>query len=284
MRKKIKIAFADFWGGFEYNPTGKTDFDNVFYKMLSEFYDIEISNEPDYLFYSVFGNNHFHYKNCVKIFYTGENKRPNFDECDYSLSFDYLEDDRNLRLPLSAITLYESGKKDGFEKDIDFYRIKSEKKKFCNFIFSNPNAGLRNSLFQELSKYKQVDSGGRVLNNIGYLVDDKLKFQSNYKFSIAFENSEYPGYTTEKIVHPKLVDSIPIYWGNPVVDRDWNTKAFINAYNFKNISEIVEYIKEVDNNDDLWYKMLIEPHLNENSKDINWKSFIDFFEKIITKQ
>jgi hypothetical protein len=284
MRKKIKIAFTDFWGGFENNPTGMTEFDNVLYRMLSEFYDIEISNEPDYLFYSVFGNNHFNYKNCVKILYTGENKRPNFDECDYSLSFDYMDDERNLRFPLSAITLYETGNKDGFKKDIDFDKIKSEKTEFCNFIFSNPNAQLRNMLFQELSKYKRVDAGGRVLNNIGYLVDDKLKFQSKYKFSIAFENSEYPGYTTEKLVHPKLVDSIPIYWGNPVVDKDWNTKAFINAYNFKTIGELVDFIKEVDNNDDLWYKMLVEPHLNENSKDINWESFIDFFEKIITKQ
>jgi hypothetical protein len=284
MRKKIKIAFTDFWGGFENNPTGMTEFDNVLYKMLSEFYDIEISNEPDYLFYSVFGNNHYRFKDCVKIFYTGENRRPNFDECNYSLSFDYIDDERNLRFPLSAITLYEGGKKDGFEKVIDFDKIKSEKTEFCNFIFSNPNAGLRNLLFQELSKYKRVDAGGRVLNNIGYLVDDKLKFQSKYKFSIAFENSEHPGYTTEKLVHPKLVDSIPIYWGNPVVDKDWNTKSFINAYNFTNILDLVDFIKEVDNNDDLWYKMLIEPHLNENSKDINWKSFIDFFEKIITKQ
>jgi hypothetical protein len=282
MRKKIKIAFTDFWGGFENNPTGMTNFDNVLYRMLSEFYDIEISNEPDYLFYSVFGNNHFNYKNCVKILYTGENKRPNFDECDYSLSFDYMDDERNLRFPLSAITLYETGNKDGFKKDIDFDKIKSEKTEFCNFIFSNPNAQLRNMLFQELSKYKRVDAGGRVLNNIGYLVDDKLKFQSKYKFSIAFENSEYPGYTTEKLVHPKLVDSIPIYWGNPVVDKDWNTKSFINAYDFDNVLDLIDFIKEVDNNDDLWYKMLMEPHLNPNSKDINWKSFIDFFEKIIT--
>ncbi len=283
MRKKIKIAFTDFWGGFENNPTGMTNFDNVLYRMLSEFYDIEISNEPDYLFYSVFGNNHFNYKNCVKILYTGENKRPNFDECDYSLSFDYMDDERNLRFPLSAITLYETGNKDGFKKDIDFDKIKSEKTEFCNFIFSNPNAQLRNMLFQELSKYKRVDAGGRVLNNIGYLVDDKLKFQSKYKFSIAFENSEYPGYTTEKLVHPKLVDSIPIYWGNPVVDKDWNTKSFINAYDFDNLLDLIDFIKEVDNNDDLWYKILTEPHLNPNSKDINWKSFIDFFEKIITK-
>lgn len=282
MKKKIKIAFADFWGGFEYNPAGKSDFDNVFYRMLSEFYDLEISNQPDYLIYSVFGNSHQNYKNCKKIFYTGENIRPNFQTCDYSLSFDYMDDERNLRFPLSAITLYENGKKDGFDKVIDFDKIKSEKTNFCNFIFSNPNAQLRNYLFQELSKYKKVDAGGRVANNIGYLVDNKLDFQRSYKFSIAFENSEFPGYTTEKLVHPKLVDSIPVYWGNPLVDKDWNTKSFINAYNFSNVNELIDYIKEVDNNDDLWYQMLQESHLNKDSKDIDWKNFINFFEKIIT--
>jgi hypothetical protein len=284
MKNKIKIAFSDFWGGFEYNPTGKTDFDNVFYRMLSEFYDIEISNTPDILIFSVFGHNHMNYKNCKKIFYTGENIRPNFEVCDYSLSFDYLDDERNIRFPLSAITLYEGGKKDGFDKEIDFDKIKSEKTKFCNFIFSNPNAGLRNFLFQELSKYKQVDAGGRVLNNIGYLVGDKLEFQSQYKFTIAFENSEYPGYTTEKIVHPKLVNSIPIYWGNPLVSKDWNTKAFINAYDFKDVNELIDFIKKVDNDDELYYKMLTEPHLNPESKDIHWKSLIDFFEKIIANK
>lgn len=282
MRKNIKIAFTDFWGGFENNPTGMTEFDNVLYRMLSEFYDIEISDRPDYLIYSVFGSSHYQYKDCKKIFYTGENRRPNFDECDYSLSFDYMDDERNLRFPLSAITLYEGGIKDDFEKQIDFDKIKSEKTEFCNFIFSNPNAELRNILFSELSKYKRVDSGGRVLNNIGYLVDDKLKFQSKYKFSIAFENSEYPGYTTEKLVHPKLVDSIPIYWGNPLVHKDWNTKSFINAYEFTNLNELIDFVKEVDNNDDLYYKMLTEPPLNKESKDINWKNMINFFEKIIT--
>lgn len=279
MKKKIKIAFSDFWGGFENNPTGKTN-DNIFYKMLSERFDIEISNNPDILIFSVFGNSHTRYK-CKKVFYTGENIRPNFTICDYSISFDYLNDDRNLRFPLSAITLYENGKIDGFDNNIDFEKIKSEKTKFCNFIFSNPNAELRNTLFKELSKYKMVDSGGRALNNIGYLVDDKLKFQSQYKFSIAFENSEYPGYTTEKIVHPKLVDSIPIYWGNPEVGRDWNTKSFVNAYDFNNIFELIGFIKEVDNNDDLYYKILSEKHLNPESKDIDHNVFLDFFEKII---
>jgi alpha(1,3/1,4) fucosyltransferase len=280
MKKKLKIAFSDFWGGFEYNPTNKTNYDNVFYRILSERFEIEISTNPDILIFSVFGNNHVRY-NCTKVFYTGENIRPNYNNCDYSISFDYLNDDRNLRFPLSAITLYEHGITDNFDKDIDFDKIKTEKNKFCNFIFSNPRAELRNKLFSELSNYKSVDSGGRAMNNIGYFVGDKLEFQNQYKFSIAFENSEFDGYTTEKIVHPKLVNSIPIYWGNPVVYKDWNTKSFINFYDFDNLSAVIEFIKEVDNNDDLYYNILKERHFNLNkSKDLDINSLIDFFEKI----
>ena len=283
MKKKIKVAFSDFWGGFVYNPNSKTPVgDNVIYKILSERFDVEISNNPDILIYSVFGNNHIRYTNCKKVFYTGENIRPDYNQCDYSLSFDFSDDIRNLRLPLSSITLYENDIKDDFIKNIDFEKIKSEKNKFCNFVFSNPNAQLRNALFSELSKYKRVDSGGRAYNNIGYAVDNKLDFLNKYKFTIAFENSEYPGYTTEKIVHPKLVNSIPIYWGNKEVGRDWNTKAFVNAYNFNNLKELIDYIIEIDNSDDLYFEMLREPHFNNGvkPKDLDYNSVLDFFEKI----
>jgi hypothetical protein len=130
-------------------------------------------------------------------------------------------------------------------------------------------------------KYKHVDSGGRAYNNLGYLVGDKQEFISQYKFTIAMENSENPGYTTEKIVHPKIVDSIPIYWGNPLVHQDWNTKAFINAYEFGNITELVEFIKEVDNDDSLYEKILMEPHFNgEMPLDLKHTTLLDFFDKI----
>ena len=279
----IKIAFSDFWLGFNYYPDKTHVGDNTLYDILSEKYDLEISDNPDILIFSVFGNSYSRY-NCTKIFYTGENIRPDYNKCDYSLSFDYNSDERNYRFPLSAITLYESGIRDKFPKEMDFDKIKSEKTKFCNFIFSNPNAQLRNQLFFELSKYKRVDSGGRAHNNIGYLVDNKLDFINNYKFTICFENSEYPGYTTEKLVHPKLKDSIPIYWGNPRVGDDWNTKSFINAYDFNNLGDLIEYIKEVDNNDDLYYKILSEKHFtsgDELSNDLQYKNIFTFFDKII---
>jgi hypothetical protein len=270
MKNKIKINFSDFWGGFD-----KTD--NYFYNLLKEEFDIEISNNPDVLFFSVFGNQHQSYQ-CKKVFYTGENVAPPLGYCDYSFSFDYLDDSRNYRLP--HYLLY-----DGYY-ELERPKIIEESmanRSFCNFVASNGNCNERNSFVQELSKYKKVDSGGRWMNNIGYAVPDKRKFQSEYKFSVAFENNAYrpqhPGYTTEKIMEPMTVNSIPIYWGNPLINKEFNQKSFVNFYDFNDINKMIEYIIELDKDDTKYLEMLNQPwftgnSIPDNNKLENIKSFL----------
>lgn len=270
MKKKIKIDFSDFWGGFD-----KTD--NYFYNLLKEEFDVEISSNPDYLFFSLFGNQHQNYK-CVKIFYTGENIAPPLGYCQYSFSFDYLDDSRNYRLP--HYLLY-----DGYYELVrpKFIEESMSNRKFCNFVASNGDCQERNQFVQQLSKYKKVDCGGRWMNNIGGPVSDKRKFQSEYKFSIAFENNAYrpqhPGYTTEKIMEPMTVNSIPIYWGNPKIDLEFNTKSFINFYDFKSESDMIEYIIELDKSDDRYLEILNQPwftdyNIPESNNIENIKSFL----------
>jgi hypothetical protein len=270
MKNKIKIDFSDFWGGFD-----KTD--NYFYNLLKEEFDVEISNNPDVLFFSVFGNQHQSYQ-CKKVFYTGENVAPPLGYCDYSFSFDYLDDVRNYRLP--HYLLYDGYYELARTKVIEESMVN---RKFCNFVASNGNCNDRNSFVQELSKYKKVDSGGRFMNNIGYAVPDKRKFQSEYKFSVAFENNAYrpqhPGYTTEKIMEPMTVNSIPIYWGNPLINKEFNQKSFVNFYDFNGINKMIEYIIELDKDDSKYLEMLNQPWFTDNSipdnnKLENIKSFL----------
>jgi hypothetical protein len=270
MKKKIKIDFTDFWGGFD-----KTN--NYFYNLLKDEFDVVITSNPDFLFFSVFGNQHQNYK-CKKIFYTGENVAPPLGYCDYSFSFDYLDDVRNYRLP--HYLLYDGYYELEREKIID---NSLSNRKFCNFIASNGNCQERNQFVQLLSQYKKVDCGGQWMNNIGYAVTDKRKFQSEYKFSISFENNAYrpqfPGYTTEKIMEPMTVNSMPIYWGNPEIYKEFNTKSFVNFYDFNNINEMVDYIIELDKNDNLYLDKLREHWFvnNEtptNNKIENIKSFL----------
>jgi hypothetical protein len=71
---------------------------------LKEFYDVELSSNPDYCFFSIYGFEHLKYINCVKISFIGENIVPDFNFCDYALGFQYLEfDDRYKRFPLYLI-------------------------------------------------------------------------------------------------------------------------------------------------------------------------------------
>ena len=229
---KIKIDFSDFWPGFN-----KTD--NYFFNLLKEDYEIEISSTPDFLFFSIFGNTHQNYK-CKKIFYTGENIAPPIGYCDYSFSFDYIEDDRNYRLP--HYLLYDGYYELESPKVIDY---SMSNRKFCNFVASNGNCKERNDFVLKLSKYKRVDCGGRWMNNIGYVVDNKRKYRP-----------QYPGYTTEKIMEPMTVNSIPIYWGNPKIELEFNTKSFINFYDFKSDDDMIEYIIELDKNDKKYIEVL----------------------------
>lgn len=256
---RLKVDFVDFWGGFN-----KTN--NYFFNILKDMYDIEISNNPDILFYSLFGTTHKQY-NCTKIFFTGENIAPPND-CNWSFSFE-VNDDKNYRLPLYL--LY-----DGYY-DLVNKQITDDltNRKFCNFVVSNGASPERNDFFIKLSKYKKVDSGGRFMNNIGYYLEDKRKFQSEYKFSIAFENTEYRNnngyYITEKIMEPMTVNSIPIYKGGHFINEDFNTKSFINCHNFQSIDDVIDYIIEVDKNDHMYMSMLNEPWFNNNEIPVNFR-------------
>jgi len=129
-------------------------------------------------------------------------------------------------------------------------------------VVSNPNSSKRLEFFKELSKIKQVDSGGSVMNNVGGKVADKTAFIKDYKFVISFENSQYKGYTTEKILEPIYVDSIPIYWGNPLVDKDFNAKRFIDYAKFESEKELIDKLLEIDQNDELAIDMLMQPTFN----------------------
>lgn len=280
--RKLKINFFEFWGHFE-------EKNNWIWNNLSVYYDLELSNEPDIIFYSVWGNPMFtngqtpedrlklveKNPNCIKVFYSPENIRPNFDECDISLTFDYSDNPKNIRLPYYCMC----GKNVVFsEPFIDLNLLKTNikqstiKTKFCCVIISNPHAVVRNEFFQKLSKYKKVDSAGNHLNNIGYniggSVTDKLNFIKDYKFVISFENNENPGYTTEKIVEAMYVSSIPIYWGNPLVYNDFNTESFINTHEFENMDWVIAKIIEIDNNEDLYNEIQKKPNLiNDNVQD-----------------
>ena len=147
----------------------------------------------------------------------------------------------------------------------DAHAILGQDRDFCSFVVSNSRESEeRIRFFHDLSEYRPVASGGKYANNVGGPVTDKRAFIRNYKFNIAFENSSYPGYTTEKIAEAWVEGCIPIYWGNPRIEEEINPGCFINVGKFSSHHEAIEYILEVDNSEDLYRKYLEAPFFRNN--------------------
>jgi len=287
--KKIRIDFCDFWPKY---PKAK----NFFTELLRTRYDVEVVDQPDFLIFCNYGYQHRLYT-CPRIFYTAESCLPNWRECDYALTFHYLENPRHLRLPnyvlsadspeLAQVPPLHRGPLPNVETPEE---ILARKNKFCAFVVSNIHrrTNKRVEFFHRLSRYKQVDSGGRALNNIGGAVSGgtagKQKFLRPYKFSITFENKSIPGYTTEKIYEAMLARCIPIYWGSPRIDEEFNPKCFLNYFDFPSEDALVERIIEIDNNPGLHLEYLRQPvfHNNQPSEFFSKERLLNFFDEIFT--
>ena len=134
------------------------------------------------------------------------------------------------------------------------------RKKFCAAVISNSFRGdrFRLKFINELNKYKKVDMGGKYKNNIGGKIKNKIEFLSSYKFSIAMENSEGDGYVSEKIIHSFISGTIPIYYGDYMIDEYINPKTYILIKGEKDLRTKINYIKEIDNNEKQYRKILKE--------------------------
>ena len=275
----IKIKFLN-------HPLMKTQ--QRLINILSEKFEIKlVDKNPDILICSAFDTIEvLKYPDTVTILFTGENISPDFNIFDYAIGFDDLKfGDRYIRLPLYCFYPDFDSLCNGDTLPESYDMMAN--RKFCSFVVSNGNGSdpIRTEFFKELSKYKKVDSAGRYMNNMGggYL-EDKRSFISEYKFNIAFENSAVLGYTTEKIMEPMAVNSIPIYWGNKNVVKDFNTESFVNLHDFSSIAECISYIIELDQNDEKYLSMLKRPWFNHDNNNLDYKTRLcSFFENIINK-
>jgi len=250
-KRSIRIATADV----------PQSFVECYLRFVQDDYEITFTKDydADYVFHSVDDLDVLKYKG-VRIFVTGENISPNFQISDYALGFDQLSfDDRYIWLPLIKhyTAAYENLKKPRLPKD----SILTKKKEFCAYVMSNTtnSADQRTRIYELLSDYKKVNSGGRWRNNVGGPVEDKLAFQATHKFAIAFENSFSPGYLTEKFAEAAMADTIPIYWGDPRIGEIFNPKAFVNCHDYDSLEAVVARVIEIDQNDELYQSMLQEP-------------------------
>lgn len=262
--KTVKIKFVGKWDGI-------TPEDNVVcYWLKKNGYEIQVTDDADYIICDVFGKTPYEYCQYpqIRIFESGENVSPDFNIVDYAVSrYPISFGDRNFYLP--GCTTPGNYWHAFTQKDRNYPAdILKEKIYFANLIAGHDSEhNYRSAFFEKLNAYKPVASAGTLLNNmpggmtVNWLDDSKTNFQRQSKFTICFESTAHEGFITEKITDAFFSDTIPIYFGSSNVTEFFNTDAFINVSDYESLDAVVERIKELDQDDEKYLQMLRQPIL-----------------------
>lgn len=297
----LTVLFLDMWEGFnpEYNMftlllqegSKKLDPQPPIHGYSKQ--SLPPGTKPNFILFGPFGSSwkEEQWKGIPKAHFTGENTLPVQDP-DVFLNMGYphadFVDEKYIRLPLWQLEIDWFGadvqrinnpKPLPIDRCLNVYPEEiSQKKKFCSFVVTNPCNPVRNDAFHWLNRYKHVDSAGRLFNNIGDEIFaglgggggeiKKHEFLKQYKFCLAYENASSQGYTTEKLLHAKIAGCIPIYWGDPKVERDFDTKGFIDARKFTTPEELIEAVRKVDTNPSEYLRMFATPALDDYKRDL----------------
>lgn len=181
----------------------------------------------------------------VSLFITGENIRHDFQNCDFSISFDLgIPSKHHLRVPywMEMIDWAEEGvtgnQNPRFGHLLTLDRLCSPlgdsflSRPQKAAIFASHLREPRGTLLEAVKKQIEVVEFGKSFNpNIknhsesGLVKFDELQ---KFAFNLCPENGMHPGYYTEKIPEAFMAGCLPITWADDNIKVDFNPKAFIN--------------------------------------------------------
>lgn len=278
MKPEISLAFCDLHEG------GRT----FFTRLLSPHFHIRWDDPAEYVIYGHIGHTH-RLQNGIKIYWSQELYGPDWKECDYAIIPHKVDDRRTYYLPIYA---FDQQLEPMIRRGpVDPDAIRASKPHFCSLLcaYADRTTGQRQEFFHLLNRRRKVDSAGPALNNTGFRIPKEDRYRSkvewirNYRFNLAFENRYRPGWTTEKLVDPLHVHTIPIHWGDPRVKEDFNPESFICADDFRSLDELAEYVLHVDTTPELYAKYVQAPPFRDNrpSPIYDLSRLVDFFRAIL---
>ena len=249
----VTVSYINFWDA---------DYDNIFFtKFLRKYIDEEATvvkpdEEPDILFASCMGpvENVVNIRAKCKIFYYDENlNRPCYKVYSnmrmlqnvFDLIVGFIPTDLSnkiFRFPLWLL-YYDENIIEHIENS--YKKNLKGKKLFATLVASHDMNGIRTQLYNAMSKLGQVMCPGKFMNNtepIGPSGDAKIEYTSKAIYSICPENSEFPGYCTEKIFQALEAGTVPVYWGVDLPEPDLINR---NKYHFckgeSSLGQLKEY-------------------------------------------
>jgi len=252
-------------------------------------------------FYSVLGplNNIEKLHSGVNIFFSGENmhterfidyrllcERNNFD---LYIDFDTSLNENSIRFPLWLLyTFSPDSNYDDIKRKVNQLRfpLQNNRSGFCSLVASHDWNGIRGKIMDDLSEIDLITSGGTFRKNSEDLnilySNNKCDFIRQYKFNICPENSNSPGYVTEKIFQAIEAGCIPIYWGsdNNPESEILNQDAILHWNHDGDNSKTRKIINTIFQNKTFYEDFISKSRLLPGAEDIIWNYFETLKQKL----
>jgi hypothetical protein len=258
----LKIRYSDFWIGFDpekfvlthlimkntgehpeivKNPEEIVDieifssfpFSSSFDKLVGRIkFNFSQHAKNQYISKATYGfRENYPNKARIKIWFSGENRRPPKYPFDLVLSFERTDDAENRLYFPYWMTRINWGHTQGVyeifptAEDLSTNRRLSPKKKSVCVFSSNlePN---RQRIIDATERVVEVSKFGSAYRR---RVNSKFETSAEYSMQICNENDLYPGYVTEKLQESWVAGNVPIWSGIFPSDHCFNTNALIDV-------------------------------------------------------
>ena len=230
-----------------------------------------------------------------RLFFTGENLRsPSFapytdhmkgrSGITLSLGFEAEDGDpRYMRFPLWILELVPPDADRNAIRNLcqrlSLQQLTADRDRFCALVSGNrgpqdEGARLRTEIVQGLASIAHVDCAGRLLHNTDELQqhyhDDKLRFLRHYRYFVCPENSDAPGYVTEKPFHALMAGCIPIYRGSlgSPEPEILNPDALLLWQPGANNRQLLDRIADLERNPNAYRDLFHTPRLLPQAADV----------------
>jgi len=229
----------------------------------------------------------------INIFYTGENihtsrfhnhyQRYTKQHYDLALGFDFQQHENYMRLPLWLMWCFppEATQNDIVNLCNAMNHPQSvTRPRFCSLICSHDQDGIRGQIMDVVSTIGVVDSAGKFRNNTNDLqdlfADNKTHFLEQYRYTICPENSNYPGYVTEKIFDAIRSGCIPIYNGSDNMPEPdiINRNAVLFWEKDSDNTQLLETLTHLEHNHNDYLDFTSLPRLSPQAADIIWGYYL----------
>lgn len=200
-----------------------------------------------------------------------------------SLGFDEIDHPKYMRFPFWLMwtifpptVQYEDVKR--FVNNANSIQVNPDHLRFCAYVCSHDDLN-RKRIYEEFNAIAPLSCPGRLFHNDDSLKaqynDDKIRYLRGFKFNLTPENSDYPGYVTEKLFEAIAAHTVPIYNGseNNPEPEILNKDAIIFISLGQDNTEAVNIVKDLNTSVSRYQDFSSQPRFLKNAKDVIWSYY-----------